>query len=67
MARVLFSNYETVKLAVADPGLSNLYIWLLLFGVTLLSIKRRKTFLLDFTQTDQLRGIAILFIVVGHY
>ncbi len=61
-----FSNYEKLKLAVADPTLINLYIWLLILGITALSIKKQKTVFLDVTQTDQLRGIAILFIVVGH-
>ena len=66
MPQDFFTNYESLKLAVTDPRLINLYIWLLLFGVTLFTIQRRETVFLDVTQTDQLRGIAILLIVVGH-
>lgn len=66
MIHSFFLNFETLKLTVKDPGAINLYIWLLLLGVAALSIQRRKTRFLDVTETDQLRGIAILFIVVGH-
>ena len=63
----LLRNYELTRLGVAQPGLANAVIWGCLLLVCLLSVRRAAPApLLDRLQTDQLRGIAILCVVVGH-
>jgi peptidoglycan/LPS O-acetylase OafA/YrhL len=63
----IFHNYETVKLHIAHPDLVNILI-LLVLGFLIYFQGRRypDVCLLDQRHTEQLRGIAILFIVVGH-
>jgi peptidoglycan/LPS O-acetylase OafA/YrhL len=59
-------NFEHSKLPIPYPTLQNFVILLFILGFTLLSRKRETTTFLDRTQTDQLKGIAIIFVVVGH-
>ena len=59
-------NYQIDKLLIPSPEIANLIILCLVFLVTAVSIKKVKTTLLDRTQTAQLRGIAIILVVVGH-
>jgi peptidoglycan/LPS O-acetylase OafA/YrhL len=59
-------NFEHSKLPIPYPTLQNFLILFIIFGFTLLLRKREATTFLDRTQTDQLKGIAIILVVVGH-
>jgi peptidoglycan/LPS O-acetylase OafA/YrhL len=62
----IFVNYESSKLVIASPSLQNLVI-LLLFGLfAVLLTERKHTQFLDRSETDQLKGAAILLAVTGH-
>ena len=61
-------NYEITKLAVQSPSLTNLLI-LVILAVAVFATIRRSTGPFAFlgrSQTDQLRGVAILLLVLGH-
>jgi peptidoglycan/LPS O-acetylase OafA/YrhL len=68
MPPVWFNNYEIVKLAVRSPSLANFAILVILGLVVLASIRRSSApfAFLDRSQTEPLRGIAILLIMLGH-
>jgi hypothetical protein len=68
MIQIGFNNYETTKLVVQNPNISNLLILVILAFVSFLFLKRNvdNSKFLDRTQNDQLKGIAILFLVPGH-
>lgn len=59
-------NFEQKKLLVDQPDINNLIILLILFFIALISLKKNKTGFLDVEQTNQLKGIAIILIIVGH-
>jgi peptidoglycan/LPS O-acetylase OafA/YrhL len=63
----MFANFEVLKLPADRPDLSNL-IFLLIFAAVILGTgqKRSPSALLERPQTDQLRGLAILLIILGH-
>jgi membrane-bound acyltransferase YfiQ involved in biofilm formation len=65
----LFSNYQGSRLPVADPDFTN-WLALVLFAVlAALSSKRDRSLPSDFLgvrQTEQLKGAAILLVVLGH-
>ncbi len=61
-----FSNYEFVKLVIPCPMMQNLILLSIFAIVALISRKKETTTFLDKTQTDQLKGIAILLVVLGH-
>lgn len=67
MLSAIFHNYEILKLHIAHPDLVNILI-LLVLGFLIYFWEQRYTdaTLLDQRHTEQLRGIAILFVVVGH-
>jgi len=60
-------NYEIVKLNAQNPNLTNTIIIFVLLCIILIFISRdKKIFILDRSQTQQLKGLAILFIILGH-
>ncbi len=61
-----YLNYETEKLLIQNPTISNALIFLALLCLAGLTWQRKKNTFLDRTQTDQLKGVAILFVVTGH-
>jgi len=63
----LFTNYEATKLHIDNPYLLNSLIYATLLLVTLVTLKKKKSTFLDFSQTEQLRGLAMLFVVIGHF
>ena len=62
----LFSNYELTKLIIPYSTLQNLIILLLLIIIAGCTRKKEFSSFLDIKQTEQLKGIAILLVVVGH-
>jgi peptidoglycan/LPS O-acetylase OafA/YrhL len=62
----IFSNYQLVKLIIPFATLQNLILLLILLAIAIATRRKENTKFLDQTQTDQLRGIAILLVVVGH-
>jgi len=61
-----YLNFEAQKLLIPNPVLSNTLIFFALVCIAGITIVRKKNNFLDRTQTDQLKGIAILFVVTGH-
>jgi membrane-bound acyltransferase YfiQ involved in biofilm formation len=63
----MFHNYEVNKLALASPNDLNVILLVILCLLSVLSLTSRKegTFL-DKIATDQVRGVAILLVVLGH-
>lgn len=64
----IFANYQINKLAIPHPGIVNLIIVLFLVSVSI-SFKKRNPESFDLLcriQTDQLKGIAILMVLIGH-
>jgi len=61
-----FLNFETQKLFIPNPVLSNTLIFVALVCIAGITFVRQKSIFLDRVQTDQLKGIAILFVVTGH-
>jgi hypothetical protein len=57
-------NFETLKLATSEPY--NPVILALLVLAIAVSCRKQTTRFLDRTQTDQLKGLAILLVVIGH-
>ena len=66
-----FKNYEIIKLEIFHPDYVNLLIILMFIIVATLTIKKDESNssgngLLSISHTDQLRGLAIFFVVLGH-
>lgn len=63
-------NFEVVKLIVSSPDIVNTALLLVLCAASLLSIKRMSSptdcAFLSPVQTDQMKGAAILLVIVGH-
>ena len=66
MPEILFRNYELNKLAIDAPGIANVAILLILIAVCILTGKRRESQFLDRVQSDQMKGLAISLVVLGH-
>lgn len=62
-----FVNYEVTKLHINNPVLLNSLIYLTLFIAILATLRKSPSTLLDFSQTEQLKGLAMIFVVVGHF
>lgn len=64
----IFHNYEIIKLPVQHPDMTNLLIFVMFICVALFTMRRSaEPFeLLGREQTEQIRGIAILCIIIGH-
>jgi peptidoglycan/LPS O-acetylase OafA/YrhL len=63
---MIFDNYEIVKIDIAFPTINNFIIILLLLIVAIISTDNKKSLFMDTSQTDQLKGVAILLIVISH-
>jgi len=63
-----FASHIVNRIPLTDPKETTLFIYAIILTVIFLSILKtpKKLELLDFTQTRQLRGLAILFIIIGH-
>jgi len=59
-------NYEINKLSIGHPDAINLIILLALVVLIILSLRKSSTTLLDVSQTNQGKGLAILLIIIGH-
>ncbi|MBI5056326.1 MAG: acyltransferase [Nitrospirae bacterium] len=67
MLEQLIHSYESVKMPVENPDAVNLIILALLVCIAVFSLRRTESAsFLDRDQTDQLKGIAILLIMLGH-
>jgi len=62
-----FVNYETTKLHIVTPFLLNSLIYVTLLLAVLVTLKKRPSSFLDFSQTEQLKGLAIFFVVIEHF
>lgn len=62
----IFSNYEFIKLVIPYPTLQNYGLLAVFLIIAVLTSQKANTTFLDRTQTDQLKGIAILIVVLGH-
>jgi len=64
----VLKNYQVVKLDVYSPDLVNVSLMALFLAVILLTTVRTKktSQLLCKEQTEQLKGVAIFFVVLGH-
>lgn len=62
-----FRNYEILKLHIIDPFTFNGLIYFALLFATLGTLKKKPSTLLDFSQTEQLKGLSMLFVIVGHF
>jgi peptidoglycan/LPS O-acetylase OafA/YrhL len=64
----LLSSFETTPRSVNSPDLINLVILGILLGLGFISLKKEAapSLLLDQIQTDQLRGYAVLTVMLGH-
>jgi membrane-bound acyltransferase YfiQ involved in biofilm formation len=64
-----FCNYQSGRLDIHSPDLTNLLIILLFGALVLVSLRRGDSCLSDLLtagQTEQLKGLAIFFVVLGH-
>lgn len=66
MFNMFLTNYETLKLVVKNPELSNLLIFVIILCVCVCWKKTAPQKLLSKYQTDQLRGLAIILVIIGH-
>ena len=66
----MFVNYELNKLNVANPDILNLLIILIFFFVVIMTAQKNEKFvysdLLSKLHTDQLKGLGIFLVVLGH-
>ncbi len=67
-----FQNYEFIKLDIFQPDHANFLLIFLFIVLIMLTITKKtdpnpsEKGLLSLSHTDQLRGIAIFFVVLGH-
>jgi probable poly-beta-1,6-N-acetyl-D-glucosamine export protein len=63
----MFQNYEIDKLIIPYPLITNSLILSLFLLIALSSLKRKSNFeIIDSIVTDQARGLAVFFLVIGH-
>ena len=64
----IFANHIADRISLTDPGITAFFIYFIILAAIFLSISKapKKQDFLNFTQTQQLRGIAILLIMLGH-
>lgn len=63
---ISFGNYEVHKMAIYHPEMINFVIIFILILICLFSLRKGKTAFLDKTHTDQVKGLAIVFIIITH-
>ena len=65
----LFSNFQNTKLDISSPDLLNNLLLIIFFFISFITIKKNRKALnnfMSFDQTEQLKGIAIFFVILGH-
>jgi probable poly-beta-1,6-N-acetyl-D-glucosamine export protein len=62
-----FVNYETTKLHIDNPALLNNSIYFSLLFFALVTLKKKSSNLLDFSQTEQLKGLSVLLVIIQHF
>jgi membrane-bound acyltransferase YfiQ involved in biofilm formation len=65
----LLSNFQNTKIEILSPELINILLLLFFFLISLLTIKKDRKALnnfMSYDQTEQLKGIAIFFVILGH-
>jgi membrane-bound acyltransferase YfiQ involved in biofilm formation len=65
----IFLNFESAKLNINNPGLTNLLLFILFFSIIVLTTKKKvkdSNIFLSCSQSEQLKGIAIFFVILGH-
>jgi peptidoglycan/LPS O-acetylase OafA/YrhL len=62
----MFSNYEIIKAPIAFPSLNNLILFVILLTIAIFTVFKNNSLFMDKSQTTQLKGIAILLIVISH-
>ena len=64
----LFNNYEIIKLDIKEPNQTNAMIIIALVFFCAITSKKSKTSpsFLSPLQTDQLRGLSIILVILGH-
>ena len=67
LAKEFFRNYEVEKLHVNNPLFLNASIYFILLLIALTTLRKKPSNFLDFSQTEQLKGLAMLFVVIGHF
>ncbi len=63
---MIFHNYEVSKLLIHDVTYNNILIILIFVVLSLLSLKKSQNLFLGRIQTNQLKGFAIVMVVLGH-
>ncbi len=63
---LLLNSYETNKIFIDKIEYANFFILTLILFFLVVTIKKRPTKFLDRVETNQLKGIAIIFVVFGH-
>ncbi|MEW6378724.1 MAG: acyltransferase [bacterium] len=66
MFQSIFTNYEVAKLSAGNANLTNAVIFSILLIASFLTLKKADSQLLDKLQTGQLKGLAILLVIIGH-
>ena len=59
-------NYENTKIIVDKIESANFSILILLILFSLLTLRKKKVDFFDRIETDQLKGVAIIFVIFGH-
>ncbi len=65
--QLFFSNYESNKIILQNIEIVNCSILIILILVTLITVKKQPLNYFDKIETDQMKGIAILFVILGHF
>lgn len=66
----IFHIFQFNKMAVENPHISNLIVWLFFILLTVITLKKetvKPVNILERTQTVQLRGFAALFVMTSHF
>ena len=65
----LFYNFETERIHILHPEFVNLYFLFCFLILFVISLKKKEQahFYLDRVQTNQIKGFAIFFVVIGHF
>ncbi len=68
MELVIFNSYINVKLDAIAPQFVNTLLFIIILFLSILTLKKseKPSPLLSVIQTEQLKGMAILFVVIGH-
>lgn len=63
----LYTNYEIAKLSFSHPFYINFSIYASLLLAAAVTLKKKNSTFLDYSQTEQLKGLAMLFVIIGHF